>query len=258
MAGQRDADRERRGADPPRSQLAAGRSLDDPRVVRVRCRRRRLVADEVRHPLPRLAPVQPVEHRARRRLPLARQHAGRATGLLVVTAGRADDRGVRRHPGRWRADHAPPRSPGSGDDLLGRARRRRRAGGPVRALHGRPVGIRAGVRVRLLASDRHLARGVDLPVLHAHRPEDGAARPGRPDAVRARPGDRGHGPDRTADERVRDQGCAARQPRDRVRRPPAPRAPGAGGGLGRRRPNAVRTAPRGKGAGGRRSPVPAR
>ena len=44
-------------------------------LVRVRCRRRRLVADEVRHPLPRLAPVQPVEHRARRRLPLARQHA---------------------------------------------------------------------------------------------------------------------------------------------------------------------------------------
>ena len=32
VAGQRDADRERRGADPPRSQHAAGRSLDDPRA----------------------------------------------------------------------------------------------------------------------------------------------------------------------------------------------------------------------------------
>ena len=92
VAGQRDADRERRGADPPRAQHAAGRSLDDPPLVRVRWRRRRLAADEVRHPLPRVAPVQPVEHRARRRLPRARQHPGRAARLLVVTAGRADDR----------------------------------------------------------------------------------------------------------------------------------------------------------------------
>ena len=46
----------------------------------------------------------------------------------------------------------------------------------LRALHDRPVGVRAGVRVRLLASDRHLPGGADLPVLHDHGSEDGAGR----------------------------------------------------------------------------------
>ena len=69
---------------------------------------------------------------------------------------------------------------------LGRPRSGHRAGRRVRALHGRPVGLRAGVRVRLLVGDRHLARGAHLPVLHAHGPEDGAAGSRRPDRVRAR------------------------------------------------------------------------
>ena len=44
--------------------------------------------DQVRHPLPRLPPVQPLEHRAGRRLRRARQHARRAARLLVGAAQR--------------------------------------------------------------------------------------------------------------------------------------------------------------------------
>ena len=36
-----------------------------------------------------------------------------------------------------------------------------------------------GVRVRLLAGDRHVARGADLPLLHDHRPQDRAGRAAR-------------------------------------------------------------------------------
>ena len=43
-------------------------------------------------------------------------------------------------------------------------------------LHGRELGVRAGLRRRLLARDRDLARGPDLPVLHDHRPQDRARR----------------------------------------------------------------------------------
>ena len=44
----------------------------------------------------------------------------------------------------------------------------------------------------------------------------------------ARAGGRRHAPHGATDERVRDQGRPARRPRDRVRLPPAPRAAGAG------------------------------
>ena len=49
------------------------------------------------------------------------------------------------------------------------------------------LGVRARLRLRLLAGDRHLARGPDLPVLHDHRPEDRAGRAGRAGRLR-RPG----------------------------------------------------------------------
>ena len=58
--------------------------------------------------------------------------------------------------------------------LDGRHRRPRRLG----SLHDRELGVRAGLRRRLLAGHRHLARGADLPVLHDHGPEDGAGRVG--------------------------------------------------------------------------------
>ena len=67
-----------------------GTPPDDPwntvRLVRLRRRRRPLAADEVRHPLPRLARLQPVEHRAGRGVRRARQHARRAARLLVGAA----------------------------------------------------------------------------------------------------------------------------------------------------------------------------
>ena len=101
--------------------------------------------------------------------------------------------------------------------LLDRARRRGRCARRIRALHDGALGVRARVRVRLLAGDRHVAGGADLPVLHDHRPEDGARRARRPRRVR-RPRRRGqHAADGAADRRVRDQGRPARRPRRRVR-----------------------------------------
>ena len=68
--------------------------------------------------------------------------------------------------------------------------------------------------------DRDLAGGPDLPVLHDHRPEDGAGRPGRAGRLRVPRGRRQHAADGAADRRVRDEGrrcssglvvvCAAR------------------------------------------------
>ena len=61
-----------------------------------------------------------------------------------------------------------------GRDLLAGARRwsrRARRGGP---LHDGAMGIRPGVRVRLLAGDHDVTRGARSPVLHDHGPEDGA------------------------------------------------------------------------------------
>ena len=51
-----------------------------------------------------------------------------------------------------------------------------RAPGRLRSLHDRELGLRAGLRVRLLAGHRDLAGGPHLPVLHDHRPQDGALR----------------------------------------------------------------------------------
>ena len=56
----------------------------------------------------------------------------------------------------------------------------------LRALHDGALGVRARLRVRLLAGDRHLPGGADLPVLHDHRPQDGASRAGRPRRLRPR------------------------------------------------------------------------
>ena len=63
--------------------------------------------------------------------------------------------------------------------VLGRARRRRRDPRRLGPLHDRELGVRARLRRRLLAGDRHVAGSADLPVLHDHRPEDRAGRAGR-------------------------------------------------------------------------------
>ncbi len=158
-----------------------------------------LAPDEVRHPVSGHPRVQPVEHRVGRRVHRVRQHAGRAARLLVGSAEQLDDHRLRRHPGRRAADHPAPASPRRGGDVLDRPGGRCRDPRRLRALHDRALGVRARVRVRLLARDRHLAGGADLPVLHDHRPEDGAGRTGRP--RRVRPPRRGgqHAPDGAAD-----------------------------------------------------------
>ena len=70
-------------------------------------------------------------------------------------------------------------------DVLDRPRGGARRPGCLGALHDRPVGVRAGLRVRLLAGDRHLSRGADLLVLHDHGSEDRARGTGRPRGVRS-------------------------------------------------------------------------
>ena len=203
------------------------RPLEHLQVVRVRGCRRLLAAHEVRHPLPRLARLQPVERRAGRRVHRVRQHADRTARLLVGSTEDLDDRGVRRDPGGWAADHRPPATARRGGDVLARPRGRCRAARGLRSLHDRALGVRACLRVRLLAGDRHVTGGADLHVLHDHGPEDVAGRACRPRHVR--PPRRGgqHPADGGPDHRVRHQGRPARRPGGRVRGSSDPRPAGS-------------------------------
>ena len=140
LAGQRDAHRQRRRADPARRRDAAGRALGHLRLVRLRRRRRAVAADQVRHPLPRLARLQPVQHRAGRRLRRPRQHPGRAARLLVGAAGRLDARRLRGDHRRRAADHPAAASARPGRDVLGDALDRGRDARRVRPLHDRATG----------------------------------------------------------------------------------------------------------------------
>ena len=106
------------------------------------------------------------------------------------------------------ADHAPTQAAGAGGDVLGGTRRGPRPACRIGPLHDGELGVRAGLRGRLLAGDRDLARGPDLPVLHDHRPEDRAGRPGRPRHVRAPRRGRVRAADGAADRRVVDEGRA--------------------------------------------------
>ena len=85
-----------------------------------------------------------------------------------------NDRGVRRHHRRRTPDHRSPRAPRHGGHVLGHPRRGHRRARGVGSFDGRSLGVRARIRLRLLAGDRHLARGPHLPVLHDHGPEDRA------------------------------------------------------------------------------------
>ena len=122
LAGQRDADRQRRRPHPPRGRDAAGRPLEHLRLVRVRRASPAfslLTKYVIRYRgSPRL---QPVEHRAGRRVHRARQHAGRAARLLVGAARTSGMiAGLRRHPRRRAADHPAAAPPRPGGDVLGR------------------------------------------------------------------------------------------------------------------------------------------
>ena len=220
VAGQRHADGERRRAHPARAGHASGRPLEHLRLVGVRRRRRVLADDQVPHPLPRLARVQPVEHRPRDRVHRVREHTGRAARLLVGTPRLRDAPGLCRDPRRRAHHHRPHRAARHGGDVLADAGGRDRCAGGIGPLHGGPLGVRARLRLRLLAGHHHLARDPDLPLLHDHGPEDRADRTPQPDRVRL-PRRRGQHPaDGAADHRVRDEGRAARRAGRHVRRPP--------------------------------------
>ena len=83
--------------------------------------------------------------------------------------------------------------------------------GRLRALHDRPVGVRARVRVRLLAGDRHVSRGADLPLLHAHGSEDGSHGTGRPRRVRSPRRGHQHPADGDTEPGIRNQGRPPRR-----------------------------------------------
>ena len=173
--------------------------------------------------------LQPVEHRSRRRLPRARQRTRRAARLLVgavrlamalayavifaggfcaSAAGCACSGWASRSGCRWRP--ASPCSPRSATSITTR-------------WSFTPISGCA-----LLVDHHDLAGDLHLPVLHDHRPEDGAVGAGHPDRVRR--GARGrvrlaHG---AVGHRVRRQGRAAERPRRDVRGPAAARAPRPG------------------------------
>ena len=86
LARQRDADRQRRRPHPARRRARRPTSPGPPNWYVFAGGRRPLAAVEVRHQVPRLARLQPVEHRAGRRLHRARQLPRRAARLLVGAA----------------------------------------------------------------------------------------------------------------------------------------------------------------------------
>ena len=141
----------------------------------------------------------PSNLRARRRLRRARQRGRRTTRLLVGAAQHLDAAGLcGDHRGRA-ADHPAAASLGPGRYVLGHAHGGGRHPGRVRALHDDELGLRPCLWGRLLAGDRHVARGHDLPVLHDHRPQDRAGRPRRAHRVRVPGGDREHAVDGAPD-----------------------------------------------------------
>ena len=227
VAGERNADRERGRLRAPRPRHRARRLVEHAGVVDLRRHSRRRAALEVRHPLPRPPHLQPVEHRPRPLLPPARAGARRAAGLLVgphvaVARPRARDHRRGRLP-----DPPPHPPPGDRPGLLDRLRGRDGGARGERSRDDRALVPRAGRGLDLLADPRVLARGPRLPLLHDHRPEDGARQPRG--AARLRGHDRASGdaPHRASDDRVREQGRAARGARAGLRGSPAPRVASA-------------------------------
>ena len=110
----------------------------------------------------------------------------------------------------------------------------------------------------LLEGADHLARGVHLPLVHDHRPEDGAGDRARPADLRGRDRPPRCAADRADADRVRGEGGAARDADDRLRGAAAdhPRAGGARAPAAERTPGErVACAAAGRSA---RSPSPVR
>ena len=174
---------------------------------------RGLAALEARDRVARRARLQPVEHRARRLLPRARPDArrrrstsggGRCRGGSC-SRSRSSSPAASRSSARLQllADRAR---------LLALVRRRDRRARARRPRDDARAGTSARSRASILVGARHLAGGARLPLLHDHRPEDGAARRARA-ARRTRVVARAarRDADRADDDRVRGQGRAARR-----------------------------------------------
>ena len=101
--------------------------------------------------------------------------------------------------------------------VLDHAGGRHRRGGGLGTLHDGALVVHARVRLPVLVGDRDLARGADLPLLHDHRPEDGAGRTGGTARLRRVRRLGQHAADRTADDRVQLQGRVAGGARRDVR-----------------------------------------
>ena len=174
LAGERAAHRERDRVHHAHPGNPARRLVDVPRRLDLRGGRRRRDGVEVPHPLPGQARLQPVERRPRPLLPDPRQRPGRAAPVLVGPAlSGARGRAARDRRRRVRRALAGRPARGRGA-LLGHLRERARHPGPERSrVLGQLAPGPGGGRLLLEGAD-HLARGVHLPLVHDHRPEDGA------------------------------------------------------------------------------------
>ena len=177
-----------------------------------------LVALEARDPIPRAPHLQPIELRARALLRGARQHAGRPARLLVGADVALD--GPRPGPHRRGRpdDPLPNRTTGDCSLLLARVRGRHGRGGSERARDDRKLASRGDHGLDALARARVLAGGPGVPLLHDHGPEDDAGGQGSAPRLRGRRGAARGPPDGPTDDRVLDEGDAARVADDRLRR----------------------------------------
>ena len=177
----------------------------------------RLAALEVRDRVARRARLQPVEHRARRRVPRARPDARRAARLLVGADVVVDGADARDHRDRRLRDPPAAEAAARRAVVLGGVRRGDRRGRGCRAHDDRAVAPRPDRRALVLVGARHLARGPRLLLLHDHRPEDGAARPARRVFYGSALGLLAARADRADDDGVRGEGGAALVARRRLR-----------------------------------------
>ena len=218
VAGERDPDRQRRRVRPPRARHRARRLVEPPRLVDLRRNLCRRAALEVRDQVARRAHLQPVEHRSRPLLPHPRPDPRGAARLLVGTdVGVARDR-ARDHRRRRVPDPLAAEAAAGGDRLLDHVRDRDRDPRARRAHDDRPVAPRPDLGLPPLVDPHHLARGARLPLLHDHRPEDGAALADGPARLRRLARRARRRDDRADHHRVRGQGRAARLTRRRVSR----------------------------------------
>ena len=169
---------------PARPGHAARRLVELPRRLDLRRRGRGLAALEVPDPLPRPAHLQPVELRPRALLPGARQQPDRAAPVLVgpdCRRGSCSCSAIDRRRRARRSSRALNLLARRGA-LLGHVRGRHRRAGAERSRDERELASRAGLGRLLLAGADPLARGLHLPLVHDHRPEDGARRAASPGA----------------------------------------------------------------------------